>query len=108
VGPRGYVVLLGGLTAFAGYTFVWWGWLFLHGQAGPGVTGPGLIDLVMPSRICKVRGLLAGASSAGTTATNLAAPPAVPTGPQTIPGTSQLTPAAAASIAGTITPGKPK
>lgn len=71
--PRGYVVLLGGLTAFTGYTLAWWGWLFIQGYSGPGRAGPGLIDLVMPSRLCTVRQMLAagapGNSIAGTVGT---------------------------------------
>lgn len=73
--PRGYVILLGGLTTFTGYSLAWWGWLFIQGYSGPGRSGPGLIDLVVPSRLCKVRGMLAQGppgkanSTAGTVGT---------------------------------------
>jgi hypothetical protein len=64
VGPRGYVVLLGGLVGLTGYTLAWYGALFVRGAAGPGrPQGPGLLDLIRPSKLAKVEAGLAAPAS---------------------------------------------
>lgn len=47
MGGRGALLLVGGLTFLAGYTFTWWGWTQTQGG------GIGMLDLLLPTRLGK-------------------------------------------------------
>lgn len=90
------VTLLGALVAWGGYTTIWYGGLMLRGYSGPGrPDGIGVMDLILPSRVAKVVGLLGtGAPSASSGIAPGSAPLAGgngtigPTNPQTNIGTN--------------------
>lgn len=107
----GYVLFLGGLTTLAGFTLGWYGWLMVRGMSGPGrPDGPGLLDLLYPSRIGRVdQAVRGGPPSGGPTLAPGSAPlpggggtiGAPPTGATTDPNGRIIPPGGSAGPAGT-------
>ncbi len=87
------IILIGGLVAWSGYTVIWVGGLMLRGFSGPGrPQGPGVLDLILPSRAAKVANILA-AGAPTTTSPAGVAPGAGPQSTTTAPGGGPIGPA---------------
>lgn len=84
--PSGYVALVAGLVTLGGYSLMWYGGLMVQGHTGPGRKGPGLLDLILPSRIANVDRALAAA-------------------PATVGPKGQLPPGVSPSPGATVKPG---
>lgn len=96
------VILIGGLVAWSGYTVIWVGGMMLRGYSGPGrPQGPGVLDLILPSRAAKVAAILtAGAPGAASGV----APGSTQNPNGTVTGPGAASPSSPTGVGAVITP----